>query len=200
MVVVLLLMLAVTSLVLFSARNATLGETIARNQVDAERARQAAESALRDAERDLVAVVAPAASPCTRPVFPVAAETSLFATTCQTGLCDGIEGNTSTSSWGTFANAEPWWPVDRGGLWNNASNKGAASAPANCGFAGAVPLGTFTGLDPIPGVARQPEYLIERFSRQDGNLVFFRITARGFGALERTQVVLQAYYRPFTAQ
>src|SRR5262245_56187524 len=47
--VVLMFLLVITSLAIFSARYATMGEGMARNQLDAERARQAAESALRDA-------------------------------------------------------------------------------------------------------------------------------------------------------
>ena len=51
---------------------------------------------------------------------------------------------------------------------------------------------------PIPGVAHQPEYLIELVSRGSNRLIFFRITARGFGASENTQVILQSYFQPFT--
>ncbi|MCC5872074.1 MAG: hypothetical protein JJU22_06730 [Gammaproteobacteria bacterium] len=60
---------------------------------------------------------------------------------------------------------------------------------------------------PIPGVARQPEYFIEQYpviaaaggSLEAGvaaeGLAFFRVTARGFGGRENTQVILQIGYQ-----
>lgn len=45
-------------------------------------------------------------------------------------------------------------------------------------------------------MAHQPEYLIEIIERGSGRLPFFRITARGFGASENTEVVLQSYFQP----
>lgn len=202
LVVVLMFLLIITSLAIFSARYATMGESMSRNQLDAEKARQAAESALRDAERDLVALAATAGTACTRPTFPPAVD-GIFQTTCPQGLCDGIEANSASSNWVTAANAEAWWPDVRGGAWNNGAvgrNVKPGGGAPTCTFDGSVPLGTFTGAPAIAGVARQPEYLIERFSRQNGRLVFFRITAVGFGAAETTQSVLQSYYRPFEVQ
>ncbi|OYU45565.1 MAG: pilus assembly protein PilX, partial [Burkholderiales bacterium PBB4] len=71
----------------------------------------------------------------------------------------------------------------------------------NCGtFTGGVPIGTYTGREAIMGVAVQPEYLIEFFRRvssvtyQPTN--YYRITARGFGYRQRTQVVLQTIFVP----
>ena len=54
MIVVLMLLMLMSSAAIFSARYATIGESMARNQLDYERAKQAAESALRDAERDIL--------------------------------------------------------------------------------------------------------------------------------------------------
>jgi type IV pilus assembly protein PilX len=203
MVTVLLLLLVITGLTIFSARYATLGEGMARNQLDAERARQAAESALRDAERDLMLTAAapPAGALCSRAgVRPVFREFSAFTPTCTGGQCATPEEAYTQSDFITKANAEPWWPEGSGGRWNNDFDNKPRGSAANCNFDGGVPLGTYTGAAPLAGVARQPEYLIEMVRRASGRLVFFRITARGFGSSERTQVVLQSYFQPFNLQ
>jgi type IV pilus assembly protein PilX len=199
--VVLMILLAITGLTLYSARNATLSESTARNQLDMERARQAAESALRDAERDirLEASAAPAGAPCQRAVRPSYTAFSTFTSDCAAGQCEGLEAAFSSGNWSTGSNAESWWPVAQGGRWNNnLSSKPRRGSSANCTtFIGAVPLGTFTGVPLIAGVSQQPEYLVELIDRGDGRNTFFRITARGFGASPQTQVVLQTYFRPF---
>jgi type IV pilus assembly protein PilX len=203
LVVVLLFLLALTGLAVFSARYASLGEGMARNQLDAERARQAAESALRDAERDLMLTSAtlPAGAPCDRgPLRPAADYPSAFAADCPGGQCSAVDDTYSSTDWSastTSTGSVPWWPEAKGGRWNNKPDtKPSKGSAANCSFNGAVPLGTFTGAAAIPGVARQPEYLIEIVSRGSNRLIFFRITARGFGASENTQVVLQSYFQP----
>lgn len=203
LVVVLMFLLIITSLAIFSARYATMGESMSRNQLDAEKARQAAESALRDAERDLVAREATAGTACTRAAFPPAAVDPLFRANCPQGLCDRNEDNAALSNWVTGARPEAWWPDARGGAWNSGAtgrNQKPGGGAPTCSFNGSVPMGTFTGAPPIVGVARQPEYLVERYFRQNNRLVFFRITAVGFGSSETTQVVLQSYYQPFEAQ
>ena len=203
MVTVLLLLLVITGLTIFSARYATLGEGMARNQLDAERARQAAESALRDAERDLTMAdgAAPAGALCPRAaVRPVFLNFSAFTTTCAAGQCATPDIAYTQSDYSTSTNAEPWWPAGNGGLWNNNFDVKPRGSSASCTFDGGVPLGTFTGAAVLAGVARQPEYMIEIVRRGSGRLVFFRITARGFGVSERTQVVLQSYFQPFTLQ
>lgn len=203
MAVVLMFLLIITGLALFSARYATMGESMARNQLDAERARQAAESALRDAERDLLLAdgVLPSGALCDRSsVRPVFANFSAFSNSCPQGQC-AMAANTYTSSdYSDGSNAEPWWPAAQGGLWNNNFDSKPRGTTPSCTFTGGVPLGTFTGAAAIAGVARQPEYLIELIRRGGGRVVYFRITARGFGTSERTQVVLQSYFQPFTVQ
>lgn len=61
--------------------------------------------------------------------------------------------------------------------------------------------------DTVEGVKRQPEYIVEKYSRlkQRGwaidsdlpynNVEHFRVTARGFGATTKSMVVLQTTYR-----
>lgn len=204
MIVVLILMLALTGIVVFSARNASFGEVSSRNQLDAEIARQAAESALRDAERDLLiydGTVLRSNARCLRGgARPVEKAMFAFYDTCLAGQCDkGLPTYKTTSYVDASTNAEPWWPSSKNGLWGNPDDKPKTVSASSCTtFTGGVPLGTFTGAPAVPGVAVQPEYLIEQFARGSNRYVYYRITARGFGLSDRTQVVLQTYFRPFT--
>lgn len=203
MVVVLMLMLALMGIVAFSARNANFGESSSRNQLDGEIARQAAESALRDAERDLLmpsGALQPNAK-CQRDgARPLESAVAGFSTTCVGGQCDKALNDYKTTSWvASSTNAEPWWPTDKGGSWGDPSTKPQAVSAGTCTtFTGGVPIGLYTGAPAVPGVAIQPEYLIEQFSRSGGRVIYYRITARGFGVSDRTQVVLQSYFQPFT--
>ena len=214
LVTVLLFLVAITSIAVLSARKATLQEGAGRNQLDMEVARQAAESALRDAERDLsgAAPVDKTNISCARP------EILTFDKDCTSGLCrketDGAtNSNYANSNWsaavaGSTEKSEPWWPVSKGGLWENSSitddsdtSKKPGRTPPNDNFCetftGGVPLGTYTGAEAIKGVAVQPEYLIEYFQKKlEGSqeIDAYRITARGFGYTRRTQIVLQTVF------
>ncbi|MCW7539175.1 PilX N-terminal domain-containing pilus assembly protein [Aquabacterium sp. A7-Y] len=205
LVVVLIFLLAVTAIGVFGARNVIVSERMARNQLDAQVARQAAEAALRDAERDIMLPnhEPRANAPCTRTLYerPVVFGASSFQRTCLRGQCEfgldyyqAADYSTATADSET---GEPWWPESKGGLWNNNfATKPSRTSTGTCAtFTGAVPLGTFTGAPMLTGVARQPEYLIEYIHR--GNTDYFRISARGFGYSQATQVVLQSYFRPF---
>ena len=214
LVVVLIFIVALTSLAIYSARDVSLGERIARNQLDAQVAREAAEAALRDAEFDLLlstGIIRTNAN-CSRGALrPVIEAVFEFTPGCATGQC-GLpqslydSSNYSTATTTTLAmivapatiTGEPWWPGSKGGQWNDvASTKPSRASPIspglNCAFAGGVPYGTFTGRPPIVGVSRQPEYLIEYL------LVgkFYRVSARGFGRNPTTEIMLQSYFRPF---
>ncbi len=207
LVIVLMFLLAITGITVWSARQSMLGEGMSRNQLDLEVARQAAEAALRDAERDLMNLtetIRPNAS-CTRGLDrPTIA--SDFTDTCTGGLCFFPDARYASSNWSDADSdhptlAEPWWPTSKAGLWNNTfDDKPAPPVKDKCGFTGGVPLGTFTGIAPIQGVAVQPEYLIEFFQKVSNGTYqvtnTYRITARGFGYTQRTQVVLQTIYIP----
>lgn len=197
MLVVLVFTLALTGIAIVSARLALLGEGVARNQLDLQVARQAAEAALRDAEKDLMIVNGGMAIPgaaCSRNIErPVMAQTVQFTKTCARGQCSfdqnqrgQIDFSKASESRQDFA--EAWWPIDRGGRWGEAGKDSS-----QCDFSGGVPLGTFTGALPIQGAAYQPEYLIEAILR--GEDTYFRITARGFGYRKATEVVLQSYFQ-----
>lgn len=197
MLVVLVFTLALTGLGLMSARLAMGGEALARNQLDHQIAHQAAEAALRDAERDLLQAKAgqPGLAPCQRSAQerPVLQHLSAFTPTCTGGQCRRDEATTRAVHYGNAdaaALGEVWWHPSKGGRWNNIA---AADKQGNCnGFTGGVPLGTYTGAPALGGVAFQPEYMIELVDRSD---VAFRITARGFGLRANTEVVLQTYFR-----
>lgn len=207
LVIVMIFLSAITGITIWAVRQSLLGEGIARNELDQVVARQAAEAALRDAERDiqnLSTALLPNAS-CTRGQEPPLRNKG-FTETCSQGLCFVNPDVYATASWAAASapNGEPWWPSDKGGQWNNTFSSKPSRQPVtttNCGtFTGGVPLGTFTGAAPITGVAIQPEYMIEYFNRVSRISLqptpHYRITARGFGYTQRTQVVLQTIFVP----
>ncbi len=122
--VVLLFLLAITGLAVFSARYASMGEGMARNQLDAERARQAAESALRDAERDLMLPLdgLPKGAPCDRrEVRTLDNRYGGFDAECPGGQCEADDNTYGSTDWSTSTatGSVPWWPAGKGGKWNN---------------------------------------------------------------------------------
>ena len=202
LVVVLIFIVALTSLAIYSARDVSLGERLARNQLDSKVAYEAAEAALRDAEFDLELIngTLRTGAFCDRGqdrAITSPQAYSKFSSTCLRGQCSASPSVTAANSNYATApsatNYEAWWPASKGGLWNDdISTKPTSAASANCdSFTGGVPFGTFTGRNRIVGVSRQPEYLIEQMSKD-----FVRITARGFGRNSNTEVVLQSYFRP----
>lgn len=200
LVVVLVFTIALTGIALVSARLALGGEGLARNQLDHQVARQAAEAALRDAERDLLLSANGAATAtCPRGADrPVQNQVPRFTANCLRGQCSLNESEVGAVNFSdatsTTTTGEAWWPTRKGGRWNDtASTKPSAGSDGSCAtFTGAVPLGTFTGTRAIPAVAQQPEYLLEPLRR--GSQLLFRITARGFGYRAGTEVVLQSYF------
>lgn len=191
--VVLMFLLIITISAVYSIRRSTLSEGITRNQLDYEVARQSAEAALRDAERDLFAsyTVKPTAALCDRSAERPLKDklvAGLWEASCPKGQCRVSPDYLVSSNYATKANPQPWWPASKDGLWGNNENL------SNCSFLGGVPIGTFTGTPNVSGVARQPEYLIEWIDRAADPVM--RVTARGFGADLNTEVVLQSYVRP----
>ena len=194
--VVLMFLLIITVVVGFGARRALFGERLSGNQLDYEVARQAAEAALRDAERDLLMSQPRAAtslSVCSRPTGhrplgrysaePGAASNAVGVEDQFDGLC--------TRGQCLFTDKNDWQ--------SNSYWRTAPIASSNCdNFTSAVPLGHFTRTLPLLGVARQPEYLIDYFKVTIGEDTQFRmrVTARGFGQTETTQVVLQTFINP----
>lgn len=197
---VLIFMLALAGIAIVSARSALLGEAVSRNQLDSQVARQAAEAALRDAEKDLLlaAGTAPSNASCSRdnerPAIDAAA---YFDPNCTRGQCDLRVAPLTSKSYSAASPsnqsvAEVWWPTAKGGRWNDVPSSKPPTAGTCATFTGGVPLGTFTGSARIEAAAQQPEYLIERFTRGDQSV--YRITSRGFGYRTGTQVVMQSYF------
>ena len=194
MVVVLAFILILSGVAASAVRRVMFGEHVARNVHNTEIARQAAEAALRDAERDISLTADVAGATCARgddrPIKSAYSEPN-FGTACPRGQCRFGEQSPAAyyaaSNSKAETNPEPWWPADKGGVgWK-------ASPPSGCSFTGAVPLGTFTGTPGVKGVSRQPEYLIEYMQR--GEDIYFRNTARGWGLDPNTEIVLQSYFK-----
>jgi type IV pilus assembly protein PilX len=200
--IVLMFLLVITILGTLGIKRATTGEILSRNQLDYEVARQAAEAALRDAERDLLLNASnrmPNAL-CERGADrPLSRRVAYFSPDCVRGQCQFENKYYKESNYSVTPNPknpEPWWPTSKGGLWGNDPDKKPSDSKGvgkNCIFNGAVPLGTFTGVQRIAGVEQQPEYLIEYLKR--GDQLRMRITARGFGADLNTEVVMQSYFQ-----
>jgi type IV pilus assembly protein PilX len=170
-------MLALSTIAVFTVRNVTLGERQARNESEYQVARQAAEAALRDAERDIypdAALPPPTTPECTRTGSLFRAEDRVvspdeFTTDCLGGQC-WVPAARYTVAWrsatASSAPGEPWWPVSKGGLWDSSGSTCTT-------YKGAVPLGRYTGVPPLSGVSQQPDYLIEYLAdpTQDTGLV-----------------------------
>jgi len=189
--VVLMFMLVITVAAGFGIRRAILGEGVTRNQLDYEVARNAAEAALRDGERDLFMLSKASSATCdrmeNRPLGD-AIKPPYWGATCPNGQCYVTAEYLASGVYSTGTNPHPWWPDANNGKWGD-----NATAASTCSFTGGVPIGTFTGTPKIAGVARQPEYIIEYIARLDDPVL--RVTARGFGADVNTEVVLQTYIR-----
>ena len=194
LIIVLMFLVILSGVSAFAIRKVLFGENVARNALDMEVARQAAEAALRDAERDIMLAGDVIGAPCPRATDrPIKSAYSApnFDTTCPRGQCrfgDQTPANYyALSNYKAKTNPEPWWPTAQGGIaWS-------ATPATGCTFSGAVPIGTFTNTPGVQGVSRQPEYLIEYMQRGDD--IYFRNTARGWGLDPNTEVVLQSYFK-----
>lgn len=177
LIVTLLMMMVLLMLGLSAVQFAWQGEKAARGDRDRQIAFQAAEAALLDAQRDIDA-------PPRRDLFMHGAMEA-FGDACNNRNTDLYLGLCKTSS----AQSAPVW-----GESNVFDFERGLS----------VPYGHFTGQQFQSGVgmmpARLPRYIVERFTRTDGengtSTVFYRITALGFGARDTAQVMLQVFYRP----
>lgn len=210
---VMVFLLITATLVLTAGRSALMGESVSRNVLDRSLAAQAAEAALNDGLRELYVSDASAfnGGACTRPnaqrpLFAyaflaqapmVGASMEGFNPQCRRGLCDWTSDGTSYASYS--GGRVPW---NDPSIWNNSQGStdkqgrcaSGGNAQSTSDFIGGVPLGTFTGAASVPGVWRQPEYMIEVFKNVQSPTAqtnVFRISARGFGADTRTEVLLQ---------
>jgi type IV pilus assembly protein PilX len=164
---VLLTMIGVTA-----ARMSTLEERMSGNMRDREIAMQAADMALRDAERDIMNSVPASArgiSGITGFVTDCGASTT--GSTTDDGLCYNGPAGYGTAIWTT----------------------------ANMTAAPSVAYGAFTGATAIANLSAQPRYLVEGIRRTPpggGDTFYYRITVRAQGANPNTVVWLQEVFQP----
>jgi type IV pilus assembly protein PilX len=206
MVIVLIFIVILTSLGTYSLRRVMLGANLSRNALDLQVAKQAAQSALRDGERDILATGPALGAVCARgidrPMPPVPGYNFAPPTwdgTCPSGQCVVGSGKRKdtypNSNFAANIDPQPWWPAQTPSgeppIWNNdVTIKPSPGNPATClTFTGGVPYGSYTGASPVPGVWRQPEYLIEAV--QTGFIKYFRITSRGWGLSPNSEVIQQ---------
>lgn len=217
LIVVLLFLVLITGISVWGVKQSLFSENVARNQLDHGVAREAAETALRDAERDLMNPGAATVSnaSCNRGAVEIVEAD--FTTDCTKGLCVMDQSAYEGLDWSRSNGGEVWWPATKGGRWNNSITDKPGRTPvdtSNCSFDGGVPLGTYTGASPLKGVARQPEYVVEYFRRKNVRInlaetqvsstgrnanqwsPMYRVTARGFGLSGSTQVILQTIVFP----
>ena len=173
-----LIFLAILSMLgLMALRVATVEERMSGNMRDRSVAFQAAEAALRDAERDVQCMTFDGAGRATKKLRSIGCISGAVGAdaTCTDGLCCNPSG---------LVCIEPAKPVY---LNSSLDLSGGTS----------VEYGTYTQTaakkPQIVGVSRQPRYFIEPFIWDSKN--YYRITARGFGLGATTQVTLQEVYK-----
>jgi len=174
-----LIFLVVLSMIgITAARMSTLEERMSGNMRDRSIAMQAAELALRDAERDIL-------GRGTTPRNPVIAGISDFVADCDQDNTDDTDDDglcyNGPLAWATAA----WTAAD----WTT----NMTSEPTS------VEYGRFTGAAPIAALSEQPRYLIEGMRKTPaggGESFYFRITVRAQGANPNTVVWLQEVFKP----
>ena len=160
----------------------TLEEKMSGNLKEQNLAFQAAESALRDAKLDILGLnIAGAISTTGRPT-PISGETNFG---------DGTDTRPSCSTSGLCAPASTSYAA---AALNNTN-----ILAQNFTAAPSVEYGTFTGAPNLSNVARQPRYIIEAVNVRPlgntGRLIWYRITARGYGARLESQATIQEVFR-----
>jgi type IV pilus assembly protein PilX len=186
----LIFMVILTLLGITAARMAGLEERMSGNMRDRSLAMQAAERALRDAERDIRGPVAgstrsPAVSGITNFIDTCDLDGTLD--TNDDGLCDRRGASP------TYANTTISFPAFSVGLnAYPALSLDMTAAPS-------VAYGRFTGAGAITGISAQPRYIVEGIRRTPaggGEDFFYRVTVRAQGANPNTVVWLQEVYKP----
>jgi type IV pilus assembly protein PilX len=168
----LIFLVVLTMIGITAARMSTLEERMAGNMRDRSIAMQAAELALRDAERDILGLGS-------NPRTPQITGISDFVADCDADDLDETD--------------------DDGLCYNGAAGYGTAIwTTADMEDSPSVEYGTFTGAADIPLVDEQPRYLIEGMRKTPpggGEEYYYRITVRAVGANENTVVWLQEVFK-----
>ena len=180
--VVLIFLVLVTLVGVTAMSTTTLEEKMAGNQKELNLAFQAAEAALRDAQLDILGLNSAGAVSPTGRNPPISGET---------GFGDGTGNRPSCSTLGLCASQSTGF-ADAALNNTNVLAQDFTAAPS-------VEYGTYTAALRLAGVARQPRYVIEAVNVKPqgntGKLIWYRITARGYGAREETQETIQVVFR-----
>ncbi|MDO9227269.1 MAG: PilX N-terminal domain-containing pilus assembly protein [Pseudomonadota bacterium] len=186
---------------------ALLESRMAGNARDRNLAFQAAESALRDAERYIRfsgRVVGPQDVGVVNEGYEETAACSsgnCAAQTCTHGICYKVPNMKDPCSTDPTTGNDIWAQGNTN-LWNNALQyyrsttvgKGVGLAGRALGVGGG-----YVAPAQLPLVRRQPEYLIESFPENCNvyaNVYYYRISARAYGVRNGTRVILQEIYKP----
>jgi type IV pilus assembly protein PilX len=165
LIVALLFLIVLTVLGLVAVRSSTLHERMAGNDRDKATAFEAAEAALRDAERDILNNITTANG---------------FTAACNDGLC--LRSDDATPQWNTVD-----WTDDSSRVYGAGS--GAGDYPVDV----AEPPRYIVELMPdVPAGAGDSMNANARSSTTGGTA--YRITARGWGRRTDTTVMLQSLY------
>jgi type IV pilus assembly protein PilX len=165
LVVALMFLVVLTILGLVTVRSSTVQERMAGNDRDRAVAFEAAEGALRDAERDILLNITTGNS---------------FDSACTAGLCS--PATTATPNWNAIS-----WTGTTSRIYGAGS--GAGTYPLDVVQ---PPRYIIEALPPLPAGAGNSEVYGQRSSTTGGN--GYRITARGWGRRATTQVSLQSVY------
>lgn len=167
----LIFLVVLTMIGITAARMSTLEERMSGNMRDRAVAMQAAELALRDAERDVGNLV-PASDRSISGITDFTADCGLATgTVVDDGLCYSGPGVATT-------------------VINGNAFAGTISTTA---------YGDYTGAPDIAGLSAQPRYAIEGIRKTppgSGDVYYYRITVRAQGVNPNTVVWLQEVFRP----
>lgn len=168
----LIFMTILTLIGVTASKVSSLEERMSGNLRDRSIAMQAAEMALRDAERDISKQSATRSPPI-----------------------EGISGFVADCGLSTSSDAN-----DDGLCYNGSTGYGTPIwQTANMEAAPSVRFGSFTGADDIPLVSAQPRYIIEGMRKTPpgkGESYYYRITVRAQGMDDNTVVWVQELYKP----
>lgn len=182
LVTAIMFLIALTLVIISLMRTGIIEERMVANSRDWNNAFQAAEAALRDAEREIVSR--------TR----ISGRTGFESACSGTGLC---LPNTCTST----ADCAPIWIALAS--TDEAWKKGSGTTKS-------VTYGTYTSAAALPGLGAQPRYIVEALTVPPGtsggsikpppggspSSTLYRVTAVGFGVNTGSRVMLQAMIKP----
>lgn len=189
----LILLVVLIGLAIMAMRGSLFGERMSRNEADLAMAREAAELALRDAERDILGVgfdgrycsEAGAAAcggnlrpPGSRPVhatdarnFWVTANAAAYGgvqDTVASGARPGSISNTPIGIYSSDAVLDCGKPLWEAADWDSDTPRTERRCADGARIVRTVEYGSFTGAPHLPGdLVRRPRYLIEVFDAQE---------------------------------